>query len=108
ELVTGSARYQVAITGIVERNGERIAVLEAGDLRQEVPAGEVGLLWSGEYLALWRPPAQVEPPLLPGSRGPAVSWLREALGQALGTPIESADAQLYDEALAGLVREFQQ
>ncbi len=65
-------------------------------------------MWFGEYLLLWRPPHGATGPLAPGTRGPAVAWLRQSLA-AISDDYRTAalDSEEYDPELAGKVREFQ-
>lgn len=99
-------RYQLVITDLDDAH--RHATVWAGTERREISAVELAVLWSGEFLGLWQPPAGIEPPLLPGSRGPGVIWLRDQLAVVLGLPSPTApDPDFYDADLAAQVREFQ-
>ncbi|GAA4869286.1 AAA family ATPase [Luteimonas vadosa] len=65
--------------------------------------------WRGEYVAPWRgEPLLAEPmiePLAPGSRGPAVDWVRARLSPGFLDP-SLAEGE-YDATLANAVRRFQ-
>ncbi len=102
------ARYQVAITAVTQRDGETLATVHAGPAVRRVDAMELAALWPGEYLALWRPPADMEMPLITGMRGPSVAWLRQRLDDQLGVATPAADPELFDATLAEQVRAFQQ
>ena len=65
-------------------------------------------MWFGQYLLLWRPANGGEVSLGPGSRGPAVRWLRTSLAAispdyASGDP----DSDRFDAELEQVVRAFQ-
>lgn len=107
-LVHDGSRFQVTLTAILETASGPAAVLHAGDAARRATPAELGELWNGEFLALWKPPASVEPPLLPGTKSAGVDWLRSSLATVSGTPVgRSAEADRYDETLAMSVREFQ-
>ncbi len=65
-------------------------------------------MWFGEYLLLWRPLNGSSDALGPGSTGPGVTWLRESLA-AIDDRYRTSDLTLsvFDDELAGKVREFQ-
>ena len=65
-------------------------------------------VWFGEYELLWRPPNGAAISLGPGSRGPAVVWLRQSL-VAIDTryAAEPRGGDMYDADLEQRVREFQ-
>lgn len=62
--------------------------------------------WNGRYTALWQPPPHYRQPLAPGSRGLAVAWLRQQLGQLPDAGGKTLAAS-YDAGLSTLVRQFQ-
>lgn len=102
----GGRRYQLVITGIDA--DRRTATVRVGAKSREVSALELRMLWSGEFLGLWQPPSVVEPPLLPGSRGAGVVWLREQLAVVLDLPpADVAEPDYYGPLLVEQVREFQ-
>lgn len=102
-LAADGTRFQVALTALADST----AVLQAGAAARRVTPAELGELWAGEFLALWQPPADVEPPLLPGTQGAGVAWLRDSLAEVLQVPIVDHERDSYDESLAASVREFQ-
>lgn len=87
------------------RGGEAWAVLLGADARRarlwldgrvvDVDRAALQAAWSGEYRALWRGPAYLAAPIVAGSRGEAVDWLRArlALPRADGAPFDRATAQ---------------
>lgn len=103
DLLHPEGRFQLTL---LARNADAVT-LAAGAERAEFPVTELLRWWSGDYLALWRLPVATEPPLRPGTRHPAVAELREQLDRVLGGATGFEEAELYDEALAMRVREFQ-
>ena len=100
---TGETHY-VVLSGV---DGDSVSLSIGGvDVRQ--PVTELLDLWFGEYQLLWRPPNGAAISLGPGSRGPAVTWLRRSLAEIderyANTPL---DSDIYDPALEQRVREFQ-
>ena len=64
-------------------------------------------MWTRRYLVLWRPPHLTGHLLRPGAQGNDVLWLREQFRALDGTPVVSANARVYDDALSNRVRAFQ-
>ncbi len=88
-------------------NGDH-AVLSIGGVEVSHPVAEISALWFGEYLLVWRPANGQSFALGPGSRGPAVTWLRQSLATIdPGYRAEPLDSQIYDAGLEARVREFQ-
>jgi len=94
-------RHYVVLTGLA---GDR-ATVAVGDSRVEVGLEEIGELWFGDYLLVWRPPTGRVEALRPGSRGDSVRWLRESLARLDGEP--AAEGDLFDAALESRLRSFQ-
>ena len=83
------------------------ATIRIGEADYQVAIPELRKLWFGEYLLLWRPTTNTVKSFLPGMRDPDVLWLRKSLGQIQGKPIEPVDSDVYDDALAARVRDYQ-
>lgn len=83
------------------------AALSVGGEPRSVPLPELLAQWSGDYVLLWRPPPGYQGPLQPGSRGPAVAWLRQALATVLAQAPAPGEADRYGPALAAQLRLFQ-
>ncbi|MEM7611020.1 MAG: peptidoglycan-binding protein, partial [Pseudomonadota bacterium] len=107
-----------AIMTLITDEGEAHQVVlmghDAGQMRLAIPNGEIDVarselepLWFGEYLLLWRPPNGRVVSFRPGMRDPGIVWLRQSLTAILGQDIQPADSQLYDDALALEVRNYQ-
>ncbi len=95
--------HQVVLAGL----GAQTAVLNIGGTEFRVAIKELEQLWFGESLLLWRPGTTAVKSFLPGMRDPDVRWLRASLARIQGKPAEPMDSDLYDEALAGRVRDYQ-
>jgi general secretion pathway protein A len=96
----GDKRYAVVTT-----LGEETATLEIGGRSLTVPLRELERAWDGAFIALWRAPSAVMPPLAPGMRGTGIVWLRQRLRDADGGAGGSSD--LYDDELKRRVVAFQ-
>jgi general secretion pathway protein A len=95
-------RHHVLVSALNEHS----VALELGDRLREFPLAEVDRFWFGKYLALWSPPEISHQILGRGGRGPAVTWLREALTRA-GLTLGSPDADVFDAEVELKVKEFQ-
>ncbi|MFK7888936.1 MAG: AAA family ATPase [Gammaproteobacteria bacterium] len=107
-----------AILSLVDQDGNAhnavvIAVdtgtmtLRFGNREQRVAIGEVMQYWLGEFLVLWRPLHGDLDLLLPGTRSPAVEWLRSALADIQSLPAAGDDPAYFDNALRRQLQTFQ-
>ncbi|MGH8495449.1 MAG: AAA family ATPase [Gammaproteobacteria bacterium] len=96
-------QYQVVLTGL----GDESARLDFGGASHEVRIGTLSRYWFGDYLLVWQPQTGQVRPLTVGMRGEDVLWLRDSLAALQGEPADSARPEVFDEALAARVREFQ-
>jgi general secretion pathway protein A len=94
--------HQVVVASIDERH----ARLEAGGSVLEADLLDLERYWLGDFLLLWRPPLPLPKLVRPGTRGPEVRWLRQALASANGEA-SPGGSDLYDQDLARRVEEFQ-
>ncbi|MBA4391622.1 MAG: peptidoglycan-binding protein [Syntrophus sp. (in: bacteria)] len=84
------------------------ATFAIGSETRTVDMKEIIRWWSGDYLILWRAPAEYKEDLKPGSSGPMVEWLEKQ--PALGQKRESARAGLhhkYEGKIVNQVKKFQ-
>jgi general secretion pathway protein A len=95
--------HQVVLAAL----GPRSAAIDIGGTSYRVANSELEQLWFGEYLLLWRPGTSGVKSFLPGMRDPDVRWLRESLARIQGQPVEPMDSDLFDENLAGRIRDYQ-
>ena len=56
---------------------------------------------------LWKPGTGADETLSPGMQDNGVKWLRESLASLRGEPLVEPNSELYDQALAARVREYQ-
>jgi len=82
-------------------------LLAMGKHQQEFPITEVGRLWFGKYLLLWRPSVPEQKILRLGDSGDAVVWLRDALARSRGEPVAAVSNDRFDKELDGQLRQFQ-
>lgn len=80
------------------------SVIVAG-VRQRVALAQFAPLWSGRYVQLMYAPPGANNALAEGNRGPAVSWLRQALARVQGGIADGPAA--FDTELVGRVKAFQ-
>ena len=97
-------RHEVVLTAIIDD----VAELSIGGVRVTHPASDIVNAWFGDFMLLWRPPTEAAAALGPGTRGPAVAWLRNSLA-AIDQRYASSDpgADLFDAELEQIVRLFQ-
>ena len=95
--------HQVVVSGLINDT----ARLNLPDETKIVSLPSLSRLWSGDYLVMWRPQLTANKPLLPGTRGDGVRWLRQQLHTARGESSSEAESDYYDEDLVKMVEEFQ-
>ena len=96
--------HEVVLTAI---HGEA-AELSIGGVTVKHPVTEITQSWFGQYMLLWRPPGGAAVSLGPGTRGPAVLWLRESLATiSAAYATQAAGSDLFDDELESMVRNFQ-
>jgi general secretion pathway protein A len=81
--------------------------LAMGGPPQEFDVQEVGRLWFGKYLLLWKPTAPGQEILRLGDRGQSIVWLRDALARYRGEPLVSDASDLFDGELRAQLMQFQ-
>jgi general secretion pathway protein A len=81
--------------------------LAMGGSPQQFDAQEVGRLWFGKYLLLWKPPAPGQEILRLGDRGESIVWLRDALARYRGEPLVTDASDLFDRGLQAQLMQFQ-
>lgn len=104
ELQDASGRKHHAL---VTALGADSVALAMGGAPQEFSVQEVGRLWFGKYLLLWKPATPRQEILRLGDRGEAVVWLRDALARWRGEPLAAEDSDLFDKELQGQLMQFQ-
>jgi general secretion pathway protein A len=103
-LMDGAGKGGPSYAVLTALDGESATVIVAG-ARHRVALAQLAPLWSGKYALLWHAPPGFSSVLAGGSRGPAVSWLRQSLARVQG---ENADGPaVFDNNLVGRVKAFQ-
>ncbi|MBI3569676.1 MAG: peptidoglycan-binding protein, partial [Gammaproteobacteria bacterium] len=104
ELQDSSGRkHHVLVTGLT---ADSVSLAMAGPPR-EFPIQEVGRLWFGKYLLLWKPPTPGQGLLRLGDRGESIVWLRDALARFRGEPLVVEANDLFDKELQAQLMQFQ-
>jgi general secretion pathway protein A len=85
----------------------RQATLAAGGAKTTVDVDKLAGYDIGEFVLLWRPPANTRGTLAAGDRGAGVAWLVKRLGLARGALSGAASDRLFDESVTDAVRRFQ-
>ena len=99
---TAGATHQVVLTALDDEQ----ARLDLGGA-QPVSLGELSRYWLGDFVMLWRPASSPVKALSSGMRGAQVRWLRQSLQRLRGVQGDEPVSDVFDEELAGEVREFQ-
>jgi general secretion pathway protein A len=92
---------------VLTRLTPQTATLDAGADQRQVSVQDLDRIWSRDYLILWRPPLPGVGLIQRGTSGPAVLWLRQALGRVEGYAAVDLGASSYDAALQSQVMRFQ-
>ncbi len=93
--------FYVTLVSLVD-NEARIAT---GAKIQTLPIQDILLSWTGEYILLWRPPAEYKRKLRLGGGGAIVEWIDRNLAQVQKRQVTGK--KVYDSELSGFVKEFQ-
>jgi general secretion pathway protein A len=81
--------------------------LDLAGTRYELARGSLSKVWNGDFIVLWRLPAEVTAPLALGASGPAVAWVMERLKTFDGVDGTAPQAG-FDADLEARVRKLQQ
>lgn len=99
---TGDRRY-ATVVALDEQN----ATLDFGGRRHSFPLSEIDLYWDGPFILLWKAPPLSSVPIMPGTRGKDVEWVREQLAELDGVPGGGQDRHVFDDDLRARVIAFQ-
>jgi general secretion pathway protein A len=86
---------------------ERYATLDLGEQNERVPLDEVSRDWFGDFTVVWKPKTPRTRLLSLGMQGDEVRWLRRSLNALNGTAADPDRSDVYDQALAVAVQNFQ-
>jgi general secretion pathway protein A len=98
----GDAQAHALLQGVDESK----ATLGFGGERYTIDKARLGDVWAGEFIALWRLPANVPPRLHAGDAGDGVAWVQRQLARMDGKANEPGPA-FFDAALEERVRKLQ-
>jgi general secretion pathway protein A len=97
------AKHRVVLSALDERS----ATLDLGEHEARIPLDELSHDWFGEFTIVWKPKTSSTRLLSVGMRGDEVRWLRRSLNALHGAASDPDSDDLYDEALAIAVQNFQ-
>ena len=95
--------YSVTLTAL-DMEHQAATLLVAGTERR-VALGDLATAWSGRYVLIWKSPPGFRDSLVMNQRGPAVTWLRQAMATIDG--LHDDGTGMLDAALAQRIRVFQ-
>ena len=104
ELQDPSGRKHHAL--VTALSADSVSLVMGGE-PQEFSVPEVGRLWFGKYLLLWKPATPTQEILRLGDRGEAIVWLRDALARFRGEPLAAKSSDLFDKELQEQLMQFQ-
>ena len=84
-----------------------VATFRIGNETRTVSLREIAGWWGGEYLLLWRPPADYRDGLKRGADGVMVNWLANRLAVWSGKTTPVSKGIVYDRKMADEVKQFQ-
>ena len=96
-------RHRVVLAAL----DDRFATLILGEHIERVPLEEVSRDWFGEFTVVWKPKSLRARALSVGMRGDAVRWLRRSLNALQGASAVPEEEDIFDQALAIAVQNFQ-
>jgi general secretion pathway protein A len=96
-------RHRVVLSAL----DDRYATLDLGEVNERVPLDELSGDWFGEFTVVWKPKTMHTHALSMGMSGEEVRWLRRSLNALHGAASDPEHGDVYDEALAIAVQNFQ-
>ena len=91
---------------LVDVRGDNVR-LEIDGTMHNVKKNELGEVWSGEFMAIWRLPGDVPAALRPGDAGPGVAWVKQQLAMMDKGKSSDAGPAYFDASLEERVRKLQ-
>ena len=80
------------------------ATVYSGSNEYTIRLSDIDRYWFGQFILLWKKPAEYTSAITPGDRGKIISWLRSQFSDQM--PIGN-DSDTYDQALVERVKAFQ-
>ncbi len=105
-LLLGSAEKPAY--ALLQGVGKRLVRLDLAGARYEPLRDSLSKVWSGDFIALWRLPADAPANLKRGDNGAGVAWAMDRLATFDNGPSAKAHAATFDAALEDRVRKLQQ
>jgi general secretion pathway protein A len=96
-------RHRVVLSAL----DDQFATLDLGERNERVPLEEVSRDWFGDFTVVWKPKTSRTRPLSLGMQGDEVRWLRRSLNALNGAAADPDRSDIYDQALAIAVQNFQ-
>lgn len=91
---------------LLQSLGRQYAIMDTAEGPKRVPISELGNLWTGEYLLLWRRETY-KTTLYEGDQGSDVQWLQQRLNDLGYLPDDQIADDRYSPELDAAVRKFQ-
>jgi general secretion pathway protein A len=98
----GERRYATVVS-----LDEASATVDFAGRRYTFALHEIDRYWDGPFILLWKSPPVSSLPIMPGSRGKDVEWLRQRLSEVDGSPVSEKNRDVFDEELRARVLTFQ-
>jgi general secretion pathway protein A len=96
-------RHRVVLSAL----DDQFATLDLGEHNERVPLEEVSRDWFGDFTVVWKPKTTRTRALSLGMQGDEVRWLRRSLNALNGAASDPDRSDIYDQALAIAVQNFQ-
>ncbi|HEV7359306.1 MAG TPA: AAA family ATPase [Steroidobacteraceae bacterium] len=96
-------RHRVVLSSL----DDKTATLNLGEHNEKVSVDDLSRDWFGEFTVVWKPKTSHTRLLSLGMQGDEVRWLRRSLNALAGGSSDPEHADVYDEALAIAVQNFQ-
>jgi general secretion pathway protein A len=81
--------------------------LDFGGRNAVITKAELALVWNGEFMAIWRLPAELPATLHQGDAGPGVAWVKAQLARMDGGKSAEAGPAFFDPTVEERVRKLQ-
>ena len=102
-LRAGDAHAEALLQGV----GAKQVRLNLAGQDQLVVKAELGNVWNGEFVAIWRLPPSIPATLRDGDAGPGVAWMKAELARMDGGKAADAGPAYFDAGLVERVRKLQ-
>jgi general secretion pathway protein A len=96
-------RHRVVLSSL----DDKTATLNLGEHNEKVSIDDLSRDWFGEFTVVWKPKTSRTRSLSLGMQGDEVRWLRRSLNALAGGASDPEHADVYDQALAIAVQNFQ-